>query len=402
MSNAVKWELYKGRDIKSSKDFFMKFCLFLANRNFELKSDYVNSNTRVDILDNKGNLKNIKPSKLFINLKNDYIIDFCFDRKFNLEENGINELSKIHGICYIIHNNINGKNYVGISQRSFIERYTKNMLNCSNPLLLNDFNKYGFKNFDVYIVVNGMQDVEILCEIEKILIKELKTSTWNHEYGYNLTAGGEGYGIKQRPIFIYDRNNKLSIYESINEYCNVSGINRDIVTSWLNGINKSYEANEEYNVLLIGKINNEGNFELPDDFEYLKRKDKYCSFDIVSLDDIDIEEAIKPIYEYEVLNYDKFNWSDQNHITELLFVNRELNSNDNLSILKFDLNNMISYMKKLNKFKDIELDVLKLVSLGLNRTEISKELGIYKMKITRVINSISKKISKFNQLYNIN
>lgn len=102
---------------------------------------------------------------------------------------------------YIIKNSINGKIYVGKSKNCYKRLHQhlsdikiENRNYNENPHLLNAFKKYGFDNFEYYLVEkfdeNCLNLENILAEKELYWIKEL--DALNREKGYNLRYDSEG------------------------------------------------------------------------------------------------------------------------------------------------------------------------------------------------------------------
>lgn len=93
---------------------------------------------------------------------------------------------------YKIENKINGKLYVGKTQKSLEERFTghkeraRAKYNCH---LYNSMNHYGFVNFEIKIIEECKTEDE-LNEREIYWIKFLKTL--DRKKGYNMTIGGTG------------------------------------------------------------------------------------------------------------------------------------------------------------------------------------------------------------------
>jgi group I intron endonuclease len=89
---------------------------------------------------------------------------------------------------YIITNNVNGKQYIGIS-KNIVERWSHHKSAKGDiPALHSAILKYGIDNFEFNHIANAF-DVESAKIIERLLIVEYKTQAPN---GYNLTMGGEG------------------------------------------------------------------------------------------------------------------------------------------------------------------------------------------------------------------
>lgn len=95
---------------------------------------------------------------------------------------------------YIVYqhiNKINKKSYIGITSSSIKVRSGKNGRNYSEcPHFWNAIQKYGWDNFDHNVLFSGLTHDEA-CEIEKKLIRELKT--YDPEIGYNIASGGDGF-----------------------------------------------------------------------------------------------------------------------------------------------------------------------------------------------------------------
>ncbi len=97
------------------------------------------------------------------------------------------------GYIYSINNLVNNKSYIGKCEdidKRFHEhiRKLKNN-NHQNNHLQYAWNKYGEDNFDFITILSDI-DVNNLNYYEKLFIKFFMTN--NSDYGYNLTAGGEG------------------------------------------------------------------------------------------------------------------------------------------------------------------------------------------------------------------
>lgn len=105
-------------------------------------------------------------------------------------------MDKISGI-YVITNNINGKQYVGLSKdcwRRWADHYSKSYnstrIDDLNKALYLAMRKYGRENFSFRIIEQCPP--EELAEKEKYWIKQLDT----YHNGYNETLGGETSGDK--------------------------------------------------------------------------------------------------------------------------------------------------------------------------------------------------------------
>jgi len=88
----------------------------------------------------------------------------------------------------------NNKKYIGITN-NFNKRKTiheSRAKNNYNGVFYNAIRKYGFKNIS-WIVADGYQSWDALCDIEKELIKTHNTCCLDlNSNGYNMTRGGDG------------------------------------------------------------------------------------------------------------------------------------------------------------------------------------------------------------------
>lgn len=120
------------------------------------------------------------------------------------------ENDKVYGVIYIITNIVNNKKYIGVTTREngFDGRYNASGVDIErvykfhmrlklkkenhNEHLLNSIEKYGFDSFKVNKSYKKAYSKEELSENEISLIAKFKTN--NPKYGYNKTAGGDGFG----------------------------------------------------------------------------------------------------------------------------------------------------------------------------------------------------------------
>ena len=79
--------------------------------------------------------------------------------------------------------------YVGITSRDVKRRWQNGRGYIKNDHFYRAIQKYGWDNFDHDVIVENLTKDEA-CEMEKTLIKELKSN--DYHFGYNLSAGGEG------------------------------------------------------------------------------------------------------------------------------------------------------------------------------------------------------------------
>ena len=109
-------------------------------------------------------------------------------------------------VIYRITNNINGRIYVGKTERRIEERWARHQRDAltSHRPLYNSIRKHGAENFSIDIL-EVCATTEELTEREKYWIKELNAE---HSFGnYNMTEGGEGgFVLKHNP-------NRAEIYK---------------------------------------------------------------------------------------------------------------------------------------------------------------------------------------------
>ena len=130
-----------------------------------------------------------------------------------------------------------GKSYIGQTIRSLNERAGhngKNYKGCS--LFFRAIQKYGFKNFDVEILVEVPR--KQLNEQEKKYIHLFNSLAPN---GYNISVGGEQIGPskKARPIYQYSSKDGsfLKKWENISAVCEYYNIKRNVLEDVLGGKN---------------------------------------------------------------------------------------------------------------------------------------------------------------------
>ena len=118
------------------------------------------------------------------------------------------------GYIYKITNNINGKMYIGKTERSVNIRYKEHLRNinkyCDSIPLYKALKKYGKENFTIEQIEECSND--LLDQREIYWISTLDT----YHNGYNCTIGGEG-GIKDyhehinEIIFRYNKGERLDL-----------------------------------------------------------------------------------------------------------------------------------------------------------------------------------------------
>ncbi len=106
------------------------------------------------------------------------------------------QLKNIRKIVYLITNLMNGRNYVGITMRSFLERYkSKNWHRwISNKELRADILKNGVENFKITLIECNIDDVLILNDLEHEYC--LKYDAY-YPCGYNIAKCGRDSNYKE-------------------------------------------------------------------------------------------------------------------------------------------------------------------------------------------------------------
>lgn len=91
---------------------------------------------------------------------------------------------------HIVHSSCgHDKYYVGITSASTKRRWGKDGNGYKNQIFYRAIEKYGWKNIEHIILKENLSECEAK-ELEKEYIK--KYNSFNKEYGYNLTLGGDG------------------------------------------------------------------------------------------------------------------------------------------------------------------------------------------------------------------
>lgn len=145
---------------------------------------------------------------------------------------------------YLITNRVNGKRYVGITCRSYFDRFKEHVheaLNGSTSMLHAAMRKYGPDRFDVILLESNIPDSEIEAR-EQHYIK-LYNTFYTSRIGYNMTEGGGGMcGYKHTE----DAKAKISkaltghvFDESRNQKIQSAMIGREYKPEWRAALSKS-------------------------------------------------------------------------------------------------------------------------------------------------------------------
>lgn len=88
---------------------------------------------------------------------------------------------------YKITNIVDGKFYIGKTQKTLEERFKRHLIRKSSPKLMAAISKYGKENFKIELIDKATSKEELNTK-EKYWIEKLMAI----ENGYNLTYGGDG------------------------------------------------------------------------------------------------------------------------------------------------------------------------------------------------------------------
>ena len=88
-----------------------------------------------------------------------------------------------------VHTSPSGKMYVGITSRDVRQRWQNGRGYIKNDHFYRAIQKYGWNKFEHEVIAENLTKDEA-CEMEKKLIKELKSN--DYHFGYNISSGGEG------------------------------------------------------------------------------------------------------------------------------------------------------------------------------------------------------------------
>lgn len=155
---------------------------------------------------------------------------------------------------YLITNRVNGKRYVGITCRGYINRYKEHIheaLNGSKSILHNAIRKYGPENFDIIVLESNIPD-NIISEREQYYIK-LYNTFYTSRIGYNMTEGGGGVAG-----FKHSETSKAKIRDSLKGHVFSESRNRKI-SARLTGVHKSQSHRKALSNARLGKFTKSDN-----------------------------------------------------------------------------------------------------------------------------------------------
>lgn len=91
--------------------------------------------------------------------------------------------------CVYVHISPSNKYYVGITSQNPTDRWRSGKGYKSNRYFSNAIEKYGWENIHHEVLTSNLTEAEAK-NFEKLLIAKLRSN--NTEFGYNITAGGDG------------------------------------------------------------------------------------------------------------------------------------------------------------------------------------------------------------------
>jgi group I intron endonuclease len=109
-------------------------------------------------------------------------------------------------IVYKITNKINGKVYIGKTKSNLNSRIACHKHEAkgyrTNQAIHKAIRKYGWENFTIEVVEDGIESLDFLNKQEMFYIQQYNST--NRNFGYNLTTGGDGgHGLSgdKSPLF---------------------------------------------------------------------------------------------------------------------------------------------------------------------------------------------------------
>lgn len=134
---------------------------------------------------------------------------------------------------YYHQNKVNGKIYVGITSQK-PERRWQNGHGYDTQMFGNAVKKYGWdKGFYHAIFASDLTENEAK-KMETTLIKLFKT--YDKDYGYNLTSGGDGVVQPPRPVYQYDMDgNFVQYWDDVHKVVSRYNLDYDKIIEVCNG-----------------------------------------------------------------------------------------------------------------------------------------------------------------------
>ena len=112
---------------------------------------------------------------------------------------------------YIHTNKVNGKRYIGVTEKKPEERWANGKGYKNNPYFTAAIQKYGWDNFDHFIL--EVDSRELMFQLEQQYIAYYKTT--DERFGYNISSGGDkghylgkNSGSKEYKKYYVDRWNR--------------------------------------------------------------------------------------------------------------------------------------------------------------------------------------------------
>lgn len=117
---------------------------------------------------------------------------------------------------YIHTNKVNGKKYIGVTRQKPERRWNSGKGYKAHPYFYSAIQKYGWDNFDHFIV--EVDSPELMYQLEKQYIEYYKTT--DHRYGYNVSLGGDAgcYLGKNCGTKEYYEENKDRFHKACKKY----------------------------------------------------------------------------------------------------------------------------------------------------------------------------------------
>ena len=146
---------------------------------------------------------------------------------------------------YCIENTVNNKKYIGLS-RNIEQRWNEHRSKLrrgkhANIYLQRSWNNYGEDAFRFYVI--EFCDADMLSEREEYYIN--KERTLSHEFGYNLTKGGEDAATTNRMVISYKDG---VIYHSVHEAAEACEVRDITMIAWCKQ-NQNFMYLDEWNTL---------------------------------------------------------------------------------------------------------------------------------------------------------